>query len=210
MIYYYKIDHFLLLIIELPIYINNNNFELNKQIILNSFSIVKFGISGKKNYDFKSEYIYEILPKLINKMICDINDNKISSSYLICFFQYILLFKRLSENYPIQMKEIYFNNNLSQSELYSYIQDLLCLSLINDFAFIKSQLNKLIKKLRNKIAIHYFCEYDECILKSPIKFLEHLKKNNLFNSFIETMRYEKNLFLYNGKNIKDKIINILF
>ena len=44
----------------LPIYINKQNFELNKQTILNSFSIIKFGFSGEKNYDFKPEYIYEI------------------------------------------------------------------------------------------------------------------------------------------------------
>ena len=193
----------------LPIYINNNNFQLNKQTILNSFSIVKFGISGEKNYDFKPEYIYEVLLKLINKMICDINKNKISSSYLICFFQYILLFKRLSEIYTTNMDEIYFNNNLSQFELYSYVQDLLSLSLLNGFALIESQLNKAKEKLRNKLAIHYFFKYDKCILKSPTKFYEHLKENNLLSSFIETMRYERNLFLYNGKKIKDKIIKII-
>ena len=44
----------------LPIFINKNNFELNKQTILNSFSVIKYGLSGDKNYDFKSEYILKL------------------------------------------------------------------------------------------------------------------------------------------------------
>ena len=45
----------------LPIYINNDNFEKNKQTIINSFSVIKYGLSGDKNCDFKPEDISEIM-----------------------------------------------------------------------------------------------------------------------------------------------------
>jgi hypothetical protein len=93
----------------LPIYINKNNFEANKQTILNSFSVIKYGISGEKDFDFKPEYIYEIMFKLINQMVWDIKEQKISSSYFRAFFQYILLYKKLSGLYPCDYQENAFN-----------------------------------------------------------------------------------------------------
>ena len=80
----------------IPIYINDFHFTMNKATILNSFSIIKYGYLGKKEFDFKSEYIFEILPKMLFNMIMFISNNiNISESYIICFFQYILLFKKL-------------------------------------------------------------------------------------------------------------------
>ena len=52
-----------------PIYIDKNHFEKNKEAILNSFSIIKFGAMGLKEYDFKTDYIFEILPIILNKII---------------------------------------------------------------------------------------------------------------------------------------------
>ena len=37
----------------LPIYINEEHFQRNKILILNSFSVLKFGARGQKEYDFK-------------------------------------------------------------------------------------------------------------------------------------------------------------
>ena len=41
----------------------------NRTSILNSFSVIKYGAIGKKEYDFKPEQIFEILPIVLNKMI---------------------------------------------------------------------------------------------------------------------------------------------
>ena len=81
----------------IPIYINENHYKKNKDAILNSFSIIKYGASGKKKHDFKPEHIFEVLPILLNKMIIGIFNGKttISSSFIKCYFHYILLFKKL-------------------------------------------------------------------------------------------------------------------
>ena len=80
-----------------PIYIDENHFEKNKTTILNSFSIIKYGAIGKKEYDFNPEQIFEILPNLLNKMIIAMFKGKssICSSFIRCYFQYVLLFKKL-------------------------------------------------------------------------------------------------------------------
>jgi ubiquitin-protein ligase len=75
----------------IPIYINDEHYKKNKQAILNSFSIIKYGAKGKKKYDFKPEHIFEVLPLLLNKMIIGIFSGKttISSSFIRCYFHYV-------------------------------------------------------------------------------------------------------------------------
>ena len=53
----------------LPIYINENHYLKNKIAILNSFSIIKYGNLGLKEYDFKPDHIFEILPDILFEMI---------------------------------------------------------------------------------------------------------------------------------------------
>ena len=102
----------------LPIFINDENFEKNKITILNYFSIVKFGNSGLKQFDFQPQYIFEILINLLSGMIFKIVEDNISSSFMKCFFQYIFMFKKL--------QKIYNNNFIEYQKLYfdDYINDL--------------------------------------------------------------------------------------
>ena len=96
-----------------PIYIDKNHFEKNKVTILNSFSIIKFGAIGLKEYDFKVDYIFEVLPIILNKMIIGVFNEKtsLSEAFIRCYFQYILLLKKLTEIYKKEFDE-YLNNIL--------------------------------------------------------------------------------------------------
>ena len=62
---------------------------------------MKYGPLGIKEYDFKAEQIFEILPIILNKMIIWIfkNENALSEAFIICYFHYILLFKKLVEEF---------------------------------------------------------------------------------------------------------------
>ena len=88
-----------------PIYINENHYLKNRTTILNSFSIIKFGPRGIKEYDFKPNQIFEILPIILNKMIIGMfnGQSAISSAFIRCYFHYVLLFKKLS----IEFKNVY-------------------------------------------------------------------------------------------------------
>ena len=195
----------------LPIYINKINFETNKQTILNSFSVIKYGISGEKDFDFKPEYIYEIMFKLINQMVWDIKEQKISSSYFRAFFQYILLYKKLSGLYPCDYQENAFNYEdfINSEDFISKLEEIMVISLFEKFALLEKYLNNLKEELKNYLAISFFLEKQKCELNSPKEFVEYLDKNNLFNSIYEIMRSERNLFLYNGKNLKGRIKKII-
>ena len=106
-----------------PIYIDKNHFEKNRETILNSFSIIKFGAIGLKEYDFKPDYIFEILPIILNKMIIGVfnEKTKLSEAFIRCYFQYILLLKKLTEIYKKEFDEYLTNILDSIKNNYNHI-----------------------------------------------------------------------------------------
>ena len=187
----------------LPIFISQQNFETNKQTILNSFSVIKYGLSGEKNCDFKPEYIQEVMFRLLNRMILDIKEKKYSSSYLRAFFQYILLYKKLSEIYPIEVNKYFDYDFILRNEISSNIGDFMIFTFFEKIQLLENLLFKLKEMMKNNLAFQFFLEKKECELISSYNFLEHLEENNLFNSIFEIMKFERNLFLYNGKKLKN-------
>ena len=97
-----------------PIYIDENHYLKNRTAILNSFSIIKYGPRGIKEYDFKPEQIFEILPIILNKMIIGMfnGQSSISSAFIRCYFHYVLLFKKLSEEFEYEYIS-YLNQKLN-------------------------------------------------------------------------------------------------
>ena len=106
----------------LPIYINREHFQRNKILILNSFSVLKFGAKGQKEYDFKPEHIFEYLPNLLNKMICAMFNEKsyMSEAYIRSYFQYLLLFKKLIEEFKEEFHN-YLNNIFDSIKKNNYV-----------------------------------------------------------------------------------------
>ena len=97
-----------------PIYIDKHHYEKNRTAILNSFSIIKYGPLGIKEYDFKPEQIFEVLPIILNKMIIGIFNGKstISTAFITCYFQYVLLFKKLCIEFEEEYLK-YLNHQLN-------------------------------------------------------------------------------------------------
>ena len=193
----------------LPIYINKDNFEKNKQTILNSFSVIKFGLSGEKYCDFKPEYISEIMFKLIYKMICDIKDKNFSSSYIRAFFQYIFLYKKLLEFYPIKLDQYFDYDFILRNDISFIIGDLMVASLFDKIDSFENNLLILKESLKNNLAYQFFLEKKDCEFIAANDFIEYLEKNNLFYKIFEVMKFEKNFFLYNGKKLKNKAKKII-
>ena len=82
----------------LPIYINREHYEKNKLTIIESLKVIK------KENEFKPEQIFEILPIILNKMIIGMFSGKsfISCAFIQCYFQYVLLFKKLIQEYEAE------------------------------------------------------------------------------------------------------------
>ena len=100
----------------LPIYINDDHFEKNKTTILNYFNSLKQQNEKITEYIIQPYYIFEIMLKILSEMMEKIIKGKnISSSFLICFFQYILMFKKLEKKYNdifIQYQNYYLEKPL--------------------------------------------------------------------------------------------------
>jgi hypothetical protein len=87
--------------IWVPIYIDENHYKKNRTTILNFFSIMKYGEIGLIEYDFSPDEIFEAFPNILNKIIMGMSKSttRICSSFVKCFFQFVLLFKKLSLEY---------------------------------------------------------------------------------------------------------------
>ena len=128
----------------MPVYINKTHYEKNKAHILNSFSIIKFGAEGKKEYDFKPDQIFEILPIVLNKMIIGMFNGKvqISSAFIKSYFQYVLLFKKLCDDF--------------EDENLAFMNKQLALIHDNEYKIDK----KIIPDIGNFLMILFFCNKD--------------------------------------------------
>jgi ubiquitin-protein ligase len=86
----------------LPIYIDEEHYQNNKGLILNSISVCKYGIQGIKEYDFKPLDVIDILPTLLNKMIIFLikGSTHLSNSAMEAYCHYIMLINRLIEDFP--------------------------------------------------------------------------------------------------------------
>ena len=128
----------------IPVYINKTHYEKNRAHILNSFSVIKFGPEGKAEYDFKPDQIFEILPIVLNKMIIGMFNGKaqISSAFIKSYFQYVLLFKKLCDDY--------------EDENLAFMNKKLALILDNEYKIDK----KIIPDIGDFLMILFFCNKD--------------------------------------------------
>ena len=99
----------------LPIYVNEAHYLKNLETIKNAIKTIK------NETQFTPEQIFDILPIILNKMIIGIFSGKsiISTSYITCYFHYVLLFKRLCREY--------------QEEFNTYVDKRLNLITMNDY-----------------------------------------------------------------------------
>jgi hypothetical protein len=163
-----------------PIYIDKNHFEKNKQTILNSFSIIKYGAIGLKEYDFRVEHIFEVVPIILNKMIIGIFTKKssLSEAFIKCYFQYILLFKKLTEIYKKEFNE-YVNKIIKQIE--------------NNYYYINKN---IIPDIGNFLVLLLFSDI-------PIN-------NKIWNSLFEDFITRQMYWIFHGPDNEQNIKNYLF
>ena len=199
----------------LPIYINEDHFQRNKTLILNSFSVLKFGAAGRKEYDFKPDHIFEYLPNLLNKMICGMFNEKsyMSEAYIRCYFQYLLLFRKLIDEFKDDFHK-YLNGILDLIKKYNYVinktivpdlGNLFMLLYFSDIEIDKKIWNVLFEeKMIRKMywTFHYidhepkcksiFDSYDIIEIETNQKLLSFMKKENLiYYEFIEDFKGDK-------------------
>ncbi len=88
----------------IPIYVNKEHYDLSENIIYKSISILKCKDVNKTEKDFKKEYIIEVFPALLCKMIVFLLDGSKHSSIaaMEAFCHFILLFQKMIDEHGIQ------------------------------------------------------------------------------------------------------------
>jgi ubiquitin-protein ligase len=208
-----------------PIYINDEHYNKNKISILNSFSVMKFGPLGIKKYDFEPNQIFEILPIILNKMIIGIfnNKNSISESFIICYFHYILLFKKLVSEFKKEF-DLYVQNILNQIKENDYeidkkiipdIGNFMMLLFFSDIEISKKLWNCLFEEMfvRQMFWMFHSSENESKMKKIVFDELDNSNGNinNLLENSIENqiMNSKDNFEYCENKEILNDIVNDL-
>ena len=188
----------------LPIYINEEHFQRNKILILNSFSVLKFGAKGQKEYDFKPEHIFEYLPNLLNKMICGMFNQKsyMSEAYIRCYFQYLLLFKKLIVEFKDEFY-IYLNNIINDIKKNKYVinkkivpdlGNLFMLIYFSDIELEKKMWNALFEeKMLRKM--YWTFHFGDNANKSKSIFEEYANNTDMNKKILEILKTD-NVYYY--------------
>ena len=167
-----------------PIYIDENHYKKNKTTILNSFSVIKYGALGIKEYDFKPEHIFEVLPIILNKMIIGMFNGKstISSAFIRCYFHYVLLFKKLCVEF--------------ETEYLKYLNHILNLIKKNNFDVTK----QIIPDIGNFFMLLFFSNKDT--------HTEKMKK--MWYTLFEESSTRKSYWIFYSDDNRAKMKKLLF
>ena len=221
----------------IPIYIDNNHYLNNKKAILNSLSIIKCGPLGKQKFEFKPEYLFEIFPIILNKIIEGIFNSKPGKkSYFIrCYFHYALLFKKILQEYEKELIKyinhklnlIHKNKNHVNKSIIPDIEDFFQCLLFCGRDFHNEKMKKILYSLCEEFLTRqiYWIFYkekkiDEILQKIDLKNLvdnSDLIEKEIRNEVLKEGHYyikknnnNKFLILVQEENIHQKIIDLCF
>ena len=190
----------------MPIYINENLYLKNEEQILNSFMSIKYGESDDEKNDFEPESLFEILPKILNRIIKGmINDkSNTSSAFIKCYYHYVLLFKRLSEefheeyiNYLNQKMNLIYNNEYNVAK--SIIRD------IDDFLILLFFCNR--NTHTEKMSKIWYSLFEEYIVRQAFWIFEDEKnKRNIIKLMLKNTIKKEKEYLERKKVIEEKAL----
>ena len=151
----------------LPIYADEKHYNKNKQTILNSLKAIK------NEPEFKPEQIFDILPIILNKMIIGMFNGKsiISSAFITCYFQYVLLFKKLCQEYEDDYKR-YVDKKIDLIKMNDYDVDKKIVPDIGNFFMLLFLSNKdmetdEMKKMKNVLIEEFLTRQMYWIFHGP-------------------------------------------
>ena len=161
----------------LPIYINKTHYEKNKEQILKSLALITF------NVEFDPSQIFIVLPVILNSMIIGMYKGKaaLSSSFIRCYFQYILLFKKMCQEFSVQYS-VYLN------DIFNQIKE-------NNFSVNK----QIIPDIGNFFMVLLFNKFE--------KSSETLKK--IYNALFEDFIIRQMFWMFHSDETRDNMKRII-
>ena len=208
----------------LPIYINDDYFNKNKDKLLMYFSKIKYGEKKQKKYNLDLEDAFEVLINILTTMIIYISQNflSINPSFLRCFFHFILFYKKLFWYYKKSFKK-YSNNYLdnyikeiknrknklnNNSGIFEIIKILLLLLFDNDpNSQKKAKFKKILEISKKRYILEEFNNNPQFLIKNNQLFIDDLYKHEIFDKIVDIIISDKNINQgKKSKNFRKKII----
>ena len=210
----------------LPIYVNEDHYKKNLDTIKNAIKAIK------NEPQFQPEQIFDIFPIILNKMIIGIFNGKsiVSTSYITCYFHYVLLFKRLCKEYQEEYN-FYVNKKLSLITMNDYEVNKKIVADIGDFFMLiflsnKDMTSPEMIKIKSVLIVEFLIRQTYWMFHGPdCKDIMKSKVNSLSNKvslnddiYLEKFHKDPNfkmrfLDIFNKelhrKNIYDKVINTI-
>ena len=210
----------------LPIYVNEDHYKKNLDTIKNAIKAIK------NEPQFQPEQIFDIFPIILNKMIIGIFNGKsiVSTSYITCYFHYVLLFKRLCKEYQEEYN-FYVDKKLSLITMNDYEVNKKIVADIGDFFMLIFLSNKEMTspemiKIKSVLIEEFLIRQTYWMFHGPdCKDIMKSKVNSLSNNvklnddiYLEKFHKDPNfkmrfLDIFNKelhrKNIYDKVINTI-
>ena len=213
----------------IPIYVNETMYKKFRQIILNSISVLKFGIVGKKEYDFDAELILKIYPTMMNKMIVALQSGALYQSVAAIegYCHFLRLFLRLLEDFPelvdrinekvrLSMQDDFNRNKTNLGDMGEFI---ILLSLSKYGFNDKNVLISLVKELIARKFLWFFKEFKsaeykriffenelEILKESPLSLFHGMTIENL-KKFYKQRKISNDLLLFNFAAVKKFLSN---
>ena len=210
----------------LPIYVNEAHYKKNLDTIKNAIKAIK------NEPQFLPEQIFDIFPIILNKMIIGIFNGKsiVSTSYITCYFHYVLLFKRLCKEYQEEYN-FYVDKKLSLITMNDYEVNKKIVADIGDFFMLiflsnKDMTSPEMIKIKSVLIEEFLIRQTYWMFHGPdCKDIMKSKVNSLSNNvklndeiYLEKFHKDPNfkmrfLDIFNKelhrKNIFDKVINTI-
>ena len=192
----------------LPIYINEAHYQKNKDRILKSIAEIT------SNEVFDPEQIFIVLPAILNSMIIGISRGKaaLSSSFIKCYFQFILLFKKMCQEFNVQYS-VYLNDIFNKIKDNNFSVDKQIIPDIGNFfmvlLFNKMELNSdTLKKINNALFEDFVVRQMFWMFHSDeTKYnMKRIILSDVVNkSFLEEFETNKNFKMNNLKKFVDDL-----
>ena len=192
----------------LPIYINKTHYEKNKEQILKSLALIT------SNVEFDPAQIFIVLPVILNSMIIGMYKGKaaLSSSFIRCYFQYILLFKKMCQEFSVQYS-VYLNdifnqikeNNFSvNKQIIPDIGNFFMVLLFNKFEISSEALKKIYNALFEDFIIRQmFWMFHSDETRDNMKRI--ILSDLLNKAFLDEFENNKNFKMNNLKKFNDDL-----
>ena len=81
----------------IPFYVNEAHFQRALLHVKNAISVIRYGIKGTRENDFRAEMVFEVLPCLMNKTIVHIMDGTLfhSTAAIQAYCNFLRMYLRL-------------------------------------------------------------------------------------------------------------------